>query len=151
MGDFGTVAALVCAATWAVALCIYDFRWQRLPNFLTLPAAAGAVVAAALWAPEALWGLAWPLLYVALALAQPHGAVGGGDIKLAATLGPVVQWAGGFLAVVLAIGCAAALTLVGAVGWHLVVRTSRVARGGIPHGPSMIIATVSVMAAVLMA
>src|SRR5690625_6054307 len=59
------------AAVWAVALIIYDVRQRRLPDFLTLPAAAlalGWIGFTLQW--HALWGLLWSALYLLLALAS---------------------------------------------------------------------------------
>ena len=40
----------VCVAVlvWLAALCVYDVRQRRLPNWLTLPGAAAVVMGAAL-------------------------------------------------------------------------------------------------------
>ena len=66
---------------WGCALIIYDIRFKRLPNYLTLPAAL-----ISLWWFSPV-GLIWPGLYIALALATQRGSIGGGDLKLAIPLG----------------------------------------------------------------
>src|SRR5699024_68996 len=76
------------AAVWSVALIIYDVRQRRFPDFLTLPAAAlalGWIGCTLQW--HALWGLLRSALYLFLALASNGRGMGGGDIKLAVSLG----------------------------------------------------------------
>lgn len=117
---------------WAAALCVYDVRERRLPDVLTLPAAAAVAGACLCFSPQALAGYAWPAVYVAEARFL-GGGVGGGDIKLAAALGPLcILGAGGS-------GLIGALLLsaIFSVLW-CAVRRSRTA----PHGPAMLLATV---------
>ncbi|MFC4692613.1 prepilin peptidase [Geodermatophilus arenarius] len=126
-------AAYAWAAGAAVVLAQVDLAVHRLPDRVTLPAAA--VCAAALLADAALLGT-WPALLRALlaaaaaggiallaALAGPSG-LGLGDVKLLALLGLLLGWAGwgvllaGVFLGLLA-GAAASLVLVatGRAGW----------------------------------
>ncbi|MER0070909.1 A24 family peptidase [Corynebacterium sp. KPL2850] len=127
MGIFGGILY----GLWAAALCCWDIRERRLPDALTIPVGVLSVT-------FATWGgLAWPLLYLLVAL---FGAgIGGGDIKLALPLGMLVGATAGPLAVIIACGGAAVLTLI----------ASGIARakGGVPHGPSMVVSAGLVMAA----
>lgn len=113
MTGFEAVAAAV-----AVAACVTDVRWRRVPNALTLPALAAGVLAHGLWSGGlgplgALGGAA-----VGLAVFFPFFALGGmgaGDVKLMAALGawigaPAIGWtalycalAGGVLGLALAL------------------------------------------------
>lgn len=119
-------------ACWAAALCAYDFRSRRLPDFLTLPAVVAVAAVCLFLAPGAFSGYAWPALYIVQARMQGAG-VGGGDIKLAAALGPVcVLFAGGG-GLIMALFLSALFTVL----W-CVARRSRTA----PHGPAMLLGTV---------
>lgn len=123
----GEIGWAVVIAGWAVALCVSDLRRRRLPDLLTLPAIPIVWGAAAGQAPMALLGgVAWALLYLMLAVGV--GGVGGGDIKLAASLGVLVVWGGGVVGWLLALSGASLLSLTTAV-------LSR--RSAVPHGPAM--------------
>lgn len=127
MGIFGGIIY----GLWAAALSWWDIRERRLPDALTIPAGVLSV-AFANWG-----GLFWPLLYLLVAL---WGAgIGGGDIKLALPLGMLVGATAGPLAVIIACGGAAVLTLIASD----IART----KGGVPHGPSMLVAAGLVMVA----
>lgn len=121
----GGLAVAGAAAVWSAALAYYDVTYTRLPDCLTLPAAAVALAACCLW-PWGWWGLAWPLAYL---VAGP--GIGGGDVKLACSLGVVCALAGGLLSVLVAVLVASCLTAAVA----LVLRTRALA-----HGPSMLVA-----------
>lgn len=122
----GLVAAVL--ALWAVALCRWDIRFRRLPNWLTLPAIPLTWLPAAFFDPwMMLGGLGWSALY--LALASWRGGLGGGDIKLAASLGVLVAWAGGVPGVLVAMAAASVLSLLGAL-------LSR--QQSVPHAPAML-------------
>ncbi|MER0078345.1 A24 family peptidase [Corynebacterium sp. KPL2830] len=127
MGIFGGLIY----GLWASALSWWDIRERRLPDALTIPVGVLSVT-------FATWGgLAWPLLYLLVAL---FGAgIGGGDIKLALPLGMLVGATAGPLAVIIACGGSAVLTL-------LASGIAR-AKGGVPHGPSMVVSAGLVMAA----
>jgi leader peptidase (prepilin peptidase) / N-methyltransferase len=113
-----------------------DVRHRRLPDALTLPALPVALLllvplgGAALGRAVAVAATA-VALHAAVHLAAPS-ALGAGDVKLAAPLGAVlgaVAWPAALLAAVLA----SVLT----AGAAVLLRR----RAGLPHGPSMLLAT----------
>lgn len=117
---------------WSLGLLLIDAARHTLPNILTFPAAAlalGACVAHPAWT----WGLVWPAAYLFVGR-----GIGGGDVKLAVTLGVVAAAAAGLGGVILAYGVSALLSVL----FALVMR-----RGVIAHGPSMILATWLLLAA----
>lgn len=140
--EWGLFGGLFVA--WCAALCWFDVRERRLPDALTLPAAAVAVLGS-LWgvadgAPGALIGAAlWTAINAVAFLARGMGA---GDVKLAPTLGAVVGCAGGVPSVVLAVLGAQVLTVL----WALLARDRTV-----PHGPAMITAAAGALVAALVA
>ncbi|MFF9084125.1 prepilin peptidase [Streptomyces rubiginosohelvolus] len=128
----------------AVLLAVVDRRVHRLPDPLTLPLAAAAVLllgGAALlpghagsWTSGLLGGLALGGFYLLLFLINPNG-MGFGDVKLALALGVALGWYGW---TVLFVGGFAGFLFGAAYGLVLVLlrRTGR--RTGIPFGPFMI-------------
>ncbi|MGO3361182.1 MAG: prepilin peptidase [Corynebacterium sp.] len=120
---------------WALALAVWDFRHRRLPDILTLPAVpvvwAAAIVTGHGWA--VLGGLGWFLVCVLPGLVSARMRVGGGDAKLALSLGAVALGTGGVAGLLLAVGGASLVTLV------IAGVTGR--GGGVPHGPGMLLAT----------
>ncbi|TXS37779.1 prepilin peptidase [Streptomyces sp. OR43] len=156
------VAALACAvlaaatgarpelAVWllltpvGVLLATIDRRVHRLPDQLTLPAAAAAAVLLGLaallpehggsWLSALLGGAVLGAFYFLLFLINPSG-MGFGDVKLALSLGVALGWYG--WAVVFAGGFAG--FLFGALyGLGLVVMRRAGRKTGIPFGPFMI-------------
>jgi leader peptidase (prepilin peptidase) / N-methyltransferase len=141
------VGAGVCVvvAAWLAALCVYDIRERRLPNFLTLPGALAVLG----WA--AFVGRGWPAvagavmlcgLYLLVHLIAPT-AMGAGDVKLAAGLGGLTGFVGIDVWALAALGAPVLTALWAAV---------ELARGRrtVAHGPSMCLATAAaVMVAVL--
>lgn len=127
----GGFLAVVIAASWTFALCGFDIARRRLPDGLTVPPAVAGVVATLLALPLGCLSLVWALLWPGVYLMGGQG-IGGGDIKLAVSLGVVCAAVGGATAVLLAIGISGLLTVVvaGLVGQRTV-----------PHGPSMLAAT----------
>lgn len=121
-------ATVLCAAAivWTAALCFFDITRRRLPDILTLPAAAVALGVCAVY-PVGLYGLVWPAGYSLLGR-----GIGGGDIKLALPLGVGVAVAGGGVFAVL---CAVLLASVFTLLALLIRGEERVA-----HGPSMLTA-----------
>ena len=126
----------------AVLLAAADVLARRLPDALTLPAypvAAGLLGIAALGAGEAelavrglIGALLWAGGYAAVRLASP-GALGGGDVKLAGSLGALTA-ATSWSALLLAILLASTLTV-------LIAGPARLfGRGEVPHGPGMVAA-----------
>jgi leader peptidase (prepilin peptidase)/N-methyltransferase len=121
---------------WMGALSVCDIRRRRLPNLLTLPGAAGILLAAA------LAGRGWPALggagalagvYLLVHLATP-AAMGAGDVKLAIGCGALGGWCGVEVWFLAALAAPLLSGLVGLVAWGRGVRT-------VPHGPSMCVAT----------
>lgn len=122
--------AAIVIIVWAGALCAVDLRHRRLPDRLTLPAALGAGLGAVSLQPALLLGgLGWAGLYALVGLRE--GGIGGGDVKLALSLGVVVAAAGGVPAWFGAVLGASLLTVL--VG--VVTRSP-----SLPHGPAMIVA-----------
>lgn len=129
------VAGGIVAGVWSIALVLYDVSQRRLPDFLTLPAAALALISCVFY-PQGLWGLVWPALYLLLAVRgssdrSTDAGIGGGDIKLAVPLGVALAGVGGALAVLAAMLLASALTIV-----FLLIKRLR----DTAHGPSMLAA-----------
>ncbi|AKK03250.1 prepilin peptidase [Corynebacterium epidermidicanis] len=110
---------------WATALCGYDVCFQRLPNWLTVPAAMITIALAAVNCPWTVaGGVGWAALYLL-------GRTGGGDVKLALSLGVVAASHG-----LVVWWCAVTLASVTTVLIGVVTRRRR-----LPHGPSMLVAT----------
>lgn len=139
---FGAVI-VVAVALWAGALAVHDLRSRRLPDRLTLPAVPVAwVLAVASGHPWAvLGGLGWFLLCVLPGRLTPRWRVGGGDAKLALSLGVAPAVAGGASGVLLAVAGASLVTLMFAL-------SPRVRACGLPHGPGMLLSTAVVTAVV---
>ena len=127
---------------WAVTLAVIDLRVRRLPDLLTLPAAVVAVIlAVANGVPAAVTGgLGWFLLCVVPGLLSRRLVAGGGDAKLALSLGTVAAGVGGVYGWLLAVGAASVVTLL--LGLVPVVRRHEGHDAhGLPHGPGMLLAT----------
>ncbi|MEU5371927.1 prepilin peptidase [Streptomyces sp. NPDC005951] len=128
----------------AVLLAVVDRRVHRLPDPLTLPLAAAAVLllgGAALlpghagsWTSGLLGGLALGGFYLLLFLINPNG-MGFGDVKLALALGVALGWYGW---TVLFVGAFAGFLFGAAYGLTLVLLRRAGRRTGIPFGPFMI-------------
>ncbi|GAA2439295.1 prepilin peptidase [Mycolicibacterium llatzerense] len=134
-------AGLIVGA-WMVALCVYDLRERRLPNWLTLPGAAllvGAGVIAGKGPAAALGAAALFGIYLLIHLLSPK-AMGGGDVKLAIGLGALTGMFGADVWVLAAIG-APLLT----AGYAVVALVRRAGRT-VPHGPSMCLASATAVA-----
>jgi leader peptidase (prepilin peptidase) / N-methyltransferase len=91
LGAGANAAAWACVQIVLVALTAIDVATRRLPNVITLPTAAAALVLRALFersdlAEVAIAGAAAFAVFYALALAL-RGGIGMGDVKLAAMLG----------------------------------------------------------------
>lgn len=136
------VPALLGLGWLGVALGAVDLVHRRLPDALTLPALPAALLLLAPHGPGAvargLGGAGIAAGTHALVRWCAPRALGGGDVKLAAPLGAVlaaVSWAALAPAALLASLGTALVALVG-------VALRRVGRGdGVPHGPSMLLAT----------
>ena len=127
-------AAAVCLAlAWMAALSLYDVRYHRLPNALTLPGAVVVLIATAVsghGGAACTGAIALTALYLVVHLVSPSG-MGAGDVKLAIGLG-ALSGAFGLHAWLLAALGAPTFTAVAG----LVAR-----RQALPHGPSMCAAT----------
>jgi leader peptidase (prepilin peptidase)/N-methyltransferase len=133
---------LLGLAVLGVAAGATDLLHRRLPDALTLPAAPAAVLAAVPLgaAPSGravLGAVALCGAHVLVRAAAP-GSLGAGDVKLAGPVGAALaaaSWPA------LAFGCALAslFTLSAALAGWLCLR--RPVRDGLPHGPSMLLAS----------
>ncbi|HTH88034.1 A24 family peptidase [Mycobacterium sp.] len=138
----GVGVAVVCVLAWLVALSVYDIRQRRLPNWLTLPGAAVILVTAVVHErgpPAALGAFALFAVYAVVHLASP-AAMGAGDVKLAIGIGALTATFGADVWLLAALG-APVLTAIWAVA-ALLRRSGRT----VPHGPSMCLAAVTVIA-----
>ena len=126
--------AVLVLLGWTSMLVVSDLGHRRLPDSLTLPPAAAGVAVVALVEPSLLpASLCWALLYLGLGVAG--GGIGGGDVKLALSLGVVLSVLGGVTGVLLAVVAAAGFSAAA-----MAIRRST----SVAHGPSMIAATVVV-------
>jgi leader peptidase (prepilin peptidase)/N-methyltransferase len=94
LGSTADAAAWACMQVVLVALAAIDLAARRLPNAITLPTAAAALVLRAIFHPSdllevAIAGLAAFAVFYVLALLA-RGGLGMGDVKLAAMLGFVL-------------------------------------------------------------
>ncbi|WP_327695364.1 A24 family peptidase [Streptomyces sp. NBC_00459] len=138
------LGAWLLLAPVGVLLAVVDFRVQRLPDPLTLPLAAAALVllgGAALlpehagdWPTALLGALVLGGAYFVLFLISPNG-MGFGDVKLALGLGAVLGWYG-WGSVVL--GTFAGFLFGGLYGLGLVIARRAGRRTSIPFGPFLI-------------
>jgi leader peptidase (prepilin peptidase) / N-methyltransferase len=135
------VPALLGLGWLGVVAGAVDVTHRRLPDALTLPALPLALVFLLPLGADAVLRGAAGAAVAAGAHAAVHllacGAMGAGDVKLAAPLGAVLA-AAGWPALVLAGLLAAVVTAaLGATG----LATRRLRRGAaLPHGPSMLVA-----------
>lgn len=133
----GAGVAGLCVLGWLAALCVYDIRERRLPNWLTLPGAAAVLIVAtaAGHGGQALLGaLALFVVYLAIHVSVPR-ALGGGDVKLAIGVGALT---GAFGADVWALAAMGAPLLTAIVAMSVFMWC---AESVVPHGPSMCLAT----------
>ncbi|ORV43316.1 peptidase A24 [Mycobacterium conspicuum] len=111
-----------------VLLSAYDIRQRRLPNALTLPAAAAILLAGGL--PALAGAAALGAVYLLVHLAAPT-RMGAGDVKLAIGLGGLA-------------GCfGVGAWFLAALAAPLLTALFALFRGmrSVPHGPSMCLAT----------
>jgi leader peptidase (prepilin peptidase)/N-methyltransferase len=140
------VPVLLAVGWLAVAAGAVDVRARRLPDALTLPALPVVLLLLLPVGGSAVWrALAGAAVAVAahllVHLAAP-GAMGAGDVKLAAPLGAVLA-AASWEALVFAGLLATVLS--GALAATLLVARGR--GGAVPHGPAMLVAGLLVTAA----
>lgn len=137
--------AIVGVLAWLLALTICDIRERRLPDTLTLSGAAVVLAVAAATGrglPAACGAVALFAVYLSVYLLAP-GAMGGGDVKLAAGLGALTGTFGVDVWVLAAVG-APVLT----AGLAVVASVARRA-ATVPHGPSMCLASGGALALTL--
>lgn len=137
-------AYLVVTAAW-VALAVVDVADQRLPDLLTLPAAAlGAVLLTIAAIATGEWGslgraamgaVALTAFYLIFALLAP-GNLGMGDVKLSLSIGLLLAWIGW---PVLVAGTFLGFVAGGVLGLALMVSGRARWRSAIPFGPSMML------------
>lgn len=143
-GFLGELVGAVAVTGWFIALSVFDIRYHRLPNVLTLPGAVAilAVAAATGHGPAALLGAAALFgVYAAVHLAAP-AAMGAGDVKLAIGVGALTGVFGLQAWLLCAFGASMLTALLG------LAALMRGSRAGLPHGPSMCVAaTVAAVAA----
>ena len=138
------MAVCVVVLIWLAALCGYDVRQRRLPNWLTLPGAAAVLAFAALTGrglPALAGAVALGLLYLGVHLTD---AMGAGDVKLALGVGAI----GGYLGVDVWLLAAITAPLLTAV-WAVAAYIRRGART-VPHGPAMCVAIAAAAALALL-
>ena len=122
---------------WMAALTGYDVRQRRLPNWLTLPGFAAVVliaVGSGHGAAAAGGSAALTAVYLLVHLVAPT-AMGAGDVKLALGLGALTGCFGVDVWMLAAFAAPVLTALVGIVarlGWSV---------KGVPHGPSMCLAS----------
>ena len=139
---FGWIAVL------GVALAFIDVAVHRLPDRLTLPAFAGAVVLLALDNRPARLGtallcaLAMAACYLTLILISPSG-LGLGDGKLALSLGLALGWFGGIVTVY---GAAAGFILSGLYAVAMLAAGRLGRKDSVAHGPFMLLGTLTALA-----
>jgi leader peptidase (prepilin peptidase) / N-methyltransferase len=134
----GEAAACACVLAWSAALCVYDIRERRLPNWLTVPGAVVIVVVAFATGhgmPSATGAIALTGLYLVVHLIAPS-AMGAGDVKLAMGLGGLT---GAFGYDVWVLAAVAAPLFTGMLACFALALARR--QTSVPHGPSMCLAT----------
>jgi leader peptidase (prepilin peptidase)/N-methyltransferase len=130
------LGAALAVLAWLVLLSAYDIRRRRLPNLLTLPGAAGIMLAAAVEGrglPALAGAAALTGAYLLVHLVAP-AAMGAGDAKLAIGLGGLAGCFGPDVWFLAALAAPLLTALAGVVAWSRGART-------VPHGPSMCLAT----------
>lgn len=140
-----TFAAFAWFAAASVALALIDLDTRRLPNVIVLPSLivlAALLAAAAIASGDvaalgraAIGGAALYAFYLLLTIIRP-GAMGGGDVKLAAVVGLMLAWVGWGA---FTVGAFAAFLLGGVVGLALMVRGQATRKTAIPFGPFMLV------------
>ena len=145
---FGYSAALpayLYLGAIGVALAFIDLDTKRLPDKLTLPSYAVALVLLAVpavvegawgsWLRALLGGLALGAFYFILWFVYPSG-MGFGDVKFAGVLGIYLGWLSW---ATVAVGAFLGFLLGGVVGVLLLVTRRATRKTGIPFGPFMIV------------
>ncbi|MFB9853894.1 prepilin peptidase [Micromonospora andamanensis] len=146
---------LVTAAWWlafALPLLFIDVAVHRLPDRLTLPAAAGTWLllglAAVTGAGAAPWlraigaGLGLALFFAATTVLLGTRGFGIGDAKLALSAGALLGWYGWSVPV---LGLLLALTLSGVVALALLVSRRARLSSHLPFGPYLVLGTLGAL------
>lgn len=138
------IAVWLLLAPVGVLLALVDFRVKRLPDVLTLPLAAAALVLLGLvalvpehagnWTSAVLGALVLGVGYFVLWLVNP-GGMGFGDVKLALGVGAVLGWYGWGTVL---LGTFAGFLLGALYGGALVLARRAGRRTAIPFGPFLI-------------
>ncbi|WP_327353733.1 A24 family peptidase [Streptomyces sp. NBC_01304] len=138
------LAVWLILAPAGVLLATVDHAVHRLPDVLTLPLAAAAVVllgaaanldaAGGSWLGSVLGGLALGGVYFLLFLINPSG-MGFGDVKLATVLGVTLGWYGGG---VLIVGFMTGVFYAGGYALALVLLGRAGRKTAMPLGPCML-------------
>ena len=131
-----TSAGFLAAAVLAVLgiLAVIDLEWRLLPNKIVLPAIAGVLAWQLAFLPdrfaEALVAAVGAALFLLLPSLFRRGAIGMGDVKVAALLGAAL---GAPVVLALAVGSLAAWP----VALVMVLRRASLRGATIPFGPSL--------------
>ncbi|WP_341721096.1 prepilin peptidase [Micromonospora sp. FIMYZ51] len=146
---------LVAAAWWlafAVPLIFVDFAVHRLPDRLTLPAAAGtwlllglaalAGAGATPWLRATAAALGLALFFATTTLLLGARGFGIGDAKLALGAGALLGWYGWTLPL---LGLLLALTLSGLVALGLLVTRRAAWSSHLPFGPYLVLGTLGAL------
>ncbi|WP_168155993.1 prepilin peptidase [Corynebacterium sp. HMSC28B08] len=133
----------VAYAIWAGWIFWFDATTRRIPNNLTgPPAVVTAVLTCVLpgWHPwQLIGGVIWAGFIVVAPILNSRMTVGGGDAKLAFTLGTLAMSLGFW-------GLWIAMAVTGAVGVGIsMVVTANRKDPYTPHGPAMILGTSAVV------
>ncbi len=145
------VATAVATACALAAVCWWDWRWLRVPNWLNGMAFATSCLVAMQPTHSLRTGLigafTWFAIYWLIASIKP-GAFGGGDIKLAASTGLLSSMSAssavpGIANALAGIVGAAVVTLLFAA-FVPDGRKRRSLKHPVPHGPAMVISALVV-------
>lgn len=146
MGEAGAPLAAACVLAWLITLSGFDIRQRRLPDRLTLPGAALILMGAVLTGhgvAAVLGGAALFAVYAVVHLIAP-AAMGAGDVKLAIGLGALAGAFGPDVWILAALGASLLTALLA------LCLLACGARGSLPHGPSMCLATGAAVALAVM-
>lgn len=136
---------LLAFTACAIALTLIDLEHQLLPNTvvgtMTVLVVAGLVLASALthdWWALVHAGIGMAALFVfyfVIVVIAPRG-MGGGDVKLAASIGALLGWVGWSELIV---GAFAAFAVGAVIGLILMATSGATRKSRIPFGPFMLI------------
>ncbi|MEH0842462.1 A24 family peptidase [Micromonospora sp. CPCC 205711] len=151
-GTLAERAAVAWWLAWAVPLVLVDLAVRRLPDRLTLPAAAGTVlllgVAAATGVGSGPWlralaaGAGLALAFAATTLLFGRRGFGLGDAKLALSVGALLGWYGW---PTLVVGLVLTSVLSGVVGLALLLARRVRWSSHLPFGPFLVLGTAAAL------